>query len=164
MSAAFVIIVLLVTYGFGFGSAWKVNEWKHEADAVVQERAQAAAQAAEDARMAKIAAGFGAVLTAMKASKAKSDEKVTLELSKAVYTQCVLPDSGRVLLNSNANDVNTILGLSSPMPTDPGVVKIPSDDGGTVAARQGLDDAIRRLRSSAKSGTGSGKPTTPSTK
>ena len=135
--------------------------WPYASTEAAAKVAQAEAQVAEDQRTQKIVDVFRNGLAGLKNSRNANDPKVINEIAKVVYTNCVLPDSGRLLLNSSAAEINGALGLEQAVPADPKAGQVKSDDGGSVSARSKLDDAIRRMRTSGEGTAGSGKPATP---
>jgi hypothetical protein len=147
MSLELIVILALVMFGSGFGTAWKVDEWRHDAADTARVVAAEKAQAAADARAAEIADRFEDKLAKIKIVNTTVNRETTHELQSRVYTDCKLPESGRVLINTYADDVNAALGFSPIVPAHPPVGKLPGNDGGSVPARPDFDAAIQRLRS-----------------
>lgn len=152
-------IIAIALFAMGAGSAVKVEEWRFAAKEAAQIEAQHEAQVATDKRTNVIAGQFAKAIAGLKDNNAAVNAKVLNELSQAVYTQCVLPDSGRLLLDSSADSLNSAAGLATAVPAvaaPAGKQAGPVVDGGSVSARQGLADAIHRLRDTAAKATGAG--------
>ena len=151
-------VIAVIIFALGAGSAVKVEEWRFAAKEAAQVKAQHEAQVAEDKRTNTIAARFAKAIADLKVNNAATNAKVLNELAQAVYTQCVVPDSGRVLLDSSADALNAAAGLAPAPAANPAPVPKPAgknDDGRPVPARSGLDAALQRLRNTG-SGTTSG--------
>lgn len=149
MSAIVIAIIAVALYGAGFGSAWKIEEWRYDAAEAAHVVAQAQAQAAADKRADEIADRFEKKLDNLKITNTTINRDVTHELQTRVYSDCKLPESGRVLLNTYADDVNSALGFAPVVSATPAAGKQPVDNGRSGGTEQNFDAAIRRLRDTA---------------
>jgi hypothetical protein len=151
-TVVFYLLMALALFGSGAATGWKVVEWKNESDKAAAVQAQAMAQAAEDARAAKIAASFRQGILSLKATNQANDTKAATELAQKIYHDCVLPDSGRVLIDSGADDINSALGFSTAVPAAPALAGKSGGavgHGGSVSSAQDFAAAVRELRARA---------------
>jgi hypothetical protein len=148
-------IIALVLFLSGMGAGYEITNWKNEAEKAADLRAQVAAQAAEDKRTAEISATFQKGLASLRASGQTNTSKVTNELLQQVYSKCLLPESGRLLHDATADQLNDAAGLGSavpaaPAPTGPAVTKplpaAPVVDGKSLLSGDKFTTAVRGVR------------------
>ena len=159
-------ILAILLFVSGMATGYKVTEWKEEASQLAAAKAQELAQQVADARTAQISATFEKGLASLRAGGKTTDTKVANEILQKVYTQCVLPDSGRVLLDSGADSLNAAAGLGAAVPADSAPAPKPAGQnghGGSVPSSRSFDDAVRGVRAQAEA-TGASGHTAPATK
>jgi hypothetical protein len=116
------------------------------------------AQARAEARADEISTKFETKLATLKIVNTTIQGKVTHELETRVYSDCKLPESGRLLLNESIDAANDALGVARTMPANPAPRiegrPVAGNDGRSVSARSRFDNALRDLRAQAAGSTG----------
>jgi hypothetical protein len=132
----------------------KVDAWRASSQEAARLHAQAEAQRAADERSNVIAAQLVATLAKFKANSTANNMKVLDELKATVYSTCILPDSGRMLNNANADSVNSALGIATVVSPRTAVGTATGYNGGLVSGASGFDAEVRRLRAQAQGAAG----------
>lgn len=155
------MILALAIFVSGAGVAHKLDSWYQASKENAQLQAAIAAQAAAEKRADEIANRFEGKLTGLRAAFGKTQRDITDELKKRVYTDCVLPESGRLLRDHAIDDANNSLGFAPELPANPQKPK-PGNDGRSLPAGSAADPAIRgvRIPASISAGTGQLQPAT----
>jgi hypothetical protein len=152
------LIGLLVAFVGGGSTAWHLASWKHDAEDKAHVVAALEAQKRAEDRATEISDKFMTKLDNLKIVNTTINQKVQHELETRVYSDCKLPDSGVLLLNSGIDAANDALGVARTMPATPAPHiegrPVPSNDGRSAAARSRYDAAIHELRAEAAGSTG----------
>jgi hypothetical protein len=150
------LIGLLVAFVAGGSTAWHVATWKHDADDKAHVVAALDAQKRAEAKADEISNVFMKKLDSIKVVNTTINGKVSHELETRIYTDCKLPDSGRLLIDAGVDAANDALGFARTMPATPPprIDGRPVDDGGSVSPRSRFDGALRELRAQAAGDSG----------
>jgi len=105
-----VLIVGAVALVIGFASGWRVNEWRESAAKVAAIEKAQALQAAEAKRADDISQKFERKLAGFRVTQKTFFNEVRNETIQRVYSDCVVPESGRLLLGRAAADANAAAG------------------------------------------------------
>jgi len=150
------MILAVALFLSGAGVAHKLDEWRYAAKENAELKAAVAARDAADKRADEISGRFETKLVGLRASFSKTQKDITDELKKRVYTDCVLPESGRLLRDSAIDSANSAAGFAPELST--GLQKPrPDDHGGLVPARPAANPTIRGVRIPPASVTGIGQ-------
>ena len=144
-----------------------MTEWKYEAQQVAEAKAQAAAQAADDARMAQVSLAFEKGIASLRASGKTTDTKVANEILQRVYTQCIVPESGVMLDDANTDLYNAAAGLAPTVRVAPAPAAKPagpSNNGPVVSGSAGFDASVQRVRVEAEKSSRAKGESAPATK
>lgn len=100
------LAVYAAAFTLAFTSGWMVHGWKYEASqlATEKERNDAYIKSVEAAN--KTSAELDGVLATLQANKFVTVKELRHETTKQTYTDCKLPDAGRVLFNKSAEPAN----------------------------------------------------------
>lgn len=117
---ALTIFSLLGT-GFWIGSKWTSRSFEAYKTQVAQEKlAQQTAllRAIEEAnaRTAVVESAAQEAIARLKTRVRTITREVVREVEKPVYLECVIPDTGRVLLDDAVREANTAVKSSDPVP------------------------------------------------
>ena len=159
MNVMALLLIALALFLSGAGTGWKISEWKSEAEKAAELKAQQLADEKEQQRTQAISAAFQNGLANLARMQQGRATQVQREVLQTIYTQCVLPDSGRMLLDSTATDINRALGFDVSVPSNPpaATVKAGSDQhGGSTDSRREFDERVRELRLQAEKTSGLG--------
>lgn len=151
------LLILILAYGFGVGTGWKIDTWKNKAEqAHAIELAQQAERAA-NLRADEASNNFAEKLANFRVTQKTFYNETKREIEKPVYIdpKCVLPASGVELRNRAIDAANADTG--QPTPTVPADPKDGSGQGTLIERllRRGpsTDKPVRRMRKDAQ-GTG----------
>lgn len=111
---AVIAFALLVV---GFGAGWRVNEWKESAAKVAAIEQARKLQEAERRRADEISTRFEKKLAGFRVVQKTFFNEVKHETQQTVYRDCVVPDTGRLLLDRAVTTANSASELDRPMPT-----------------------------------------------
>lgn len=154
------LIAIALAAFVGFGTGWKVNSWKEDAAKTEAIRAATAAKEAAEFRANEISTRFEARLSTIRAVNRTYYNEVKNETLKTVYTDCVVPDSGRMLYNRAIDTANHPAKPDNAVPaTGPSTGAAKADDGGTAQSSDGFSGTLRRMFSPASGSGGSSSPT-----
>lgn len=158
---SWMLIAILLSALFGASGAWHVASWKHDSEEKAQVVAALQAQERAEKRADEISNKFMSKIDNLKIVNTTINSKVQHELETRVYSDCKLPESGRLLINESADAANDALGFPRTMPASPAPRiegrPVPSNDGGTVRTRSSFDQALRELRAEAAGSAGKPK-------
>lgn len=125
-------VIALALLAVGFGAGWRVNEWKEGAAKVAAVEKAQALQAAEQRRADDISQRFEAKLAKFRVVQKTFYNEVKNETQQTVYRDCVVPDTGRVLLDRAITSANAAAGQPD-RPVPPAAAPAASaNDGGTA--------------------------------
>lgn len=105
--------------GYELANGRNAKEWSDLKDAqAVALKAKTDAYVAANARGDEIAGKFETLLKNIKIENKTFNSTVRTEVEKAVYTTCILPDTGTDLLQKHATAANLRLMMQVPPPLD----------------------------------------------
>lgn len=139
-----IAIVALVCLVAGFGAGWRVNEWREQAAKTAAVEKAQAAQLAEAKRADEIAARFERKLAGFRVVQKTFYNEVRNETIQRVYSDCVVPDSGRLLLNRAVAAANAGQPDAA-VPAAAGSAK-PANNGRPAGVGGGSDEPVRGVR------------------
>lgn len=114
MIYAFIAAAILA---LGFGSGWSVHSWKSDAEHVAEVRALEAARAAQEKRANEIATRFESRLNTIRSTNRTYYNETRHETEKTVYRDCVVPASGKLLLDAAIDAANATPQPDRTVPT-----------------------------------------------
>lgn len=132
----------------GFGAGWRINDWRTSAEKNAEIKAAEAARVEAQARADEIATRFEERLNNIRIINRTINNEVRHETEKTVYTNCVVPDTGRSLLNraiDTANNTSGKLDVSVSTVTK-GTGEPASNDGGSAKPSDGNSSTVWGLR------------------
>lgn len=100
------LAALAVGLLLGLAGGWVVAGWKHGAERADAEKALREQIEEEQERGNKIASGWAAALEYIRGQQRETVRTVTREIEKPVYRDCVVPDTGRLLLDGAIDQAN----------------------------------------------------------
>lgn len=106
-------VVLTIALLGGYSWWWYNLGWKsRDRDALQEKVAQMEAAEKEKKelqdRLDDVSARLQDALSNVRVETKYIDRVITKEIEKPIYTQCVLPDTGKVILNDNADRLNRL--------------------------------------------------------
>ena len=113
--------VLCVLLGTGIG--WKLADTRYQVYHAQVQQEKAAQQVAmlraieeANARTAAAESAYQEAIVQLKTRVRTITREVVREVNKPVYLECVIPDTGRMLLNDAVREANTAVKSSDPVP------------------------------------------------
>lgn len=135
IAAAAGIVVLIFGAGTWAGAKWTGTAFEKYKAEVAQEKleqqtALLKAISEANARTAEVESAYQEEIARLKMRVRTITKEVIREVEKPVYHECVLPESGRVLLDDAIRAANTAAGFDGEVPPDPEPAS--QDDGGSA--------------------------------
>ena len=140
------LIVALVALAIGFSGGWTVNDWRETAAKVEAVKAAQAAQDEQTRRANEISTKFEGKLANLRIVNRTINNEVRHETERTVYTECVVPDSGRLLLSRSISSANAATGQPVPAVSSSGSAAKPADDGRTPDVGNGSGGYVWGMR------------------
>ncbi len=130
-------IVFISIFGMGTWSGYKLGNNKYESlklEVAQQEVARVTEYnrliAEQSARTAEVESAYQEEIARLKTRVRTITKEVVREVEKPVYRECVLPESGRMLLDDAVRAANAATGTDGEVPPSP--EPISHNDGGSV--------------------------------
>lgn len=139
-------IAALVGLVVGACGAWMVQGWRIDAIEAGHIEDKASAIEEEQKRANKISSDYAEVVTWLNQQKQSRTVTVVKELEKPVYRDaaCVLPESGRLLVNEAVRQANASRFGGAVLPKDSGVAAA-GDDGRATAVDEVGSGGLRGM-------------------
>jgi hypothetical protein len=145
-------IVVLSSLGGGFYGGWSMRGDKETAARVEEVQKYQRLYEAEKLRADTATEQFSTQMQAFRNEARKLNRELRNELTNAVYTQCVLPPSGSVLIQRSVGTANKQISDSGGPPAEvPTVTRTQrQDDGGSAGVFDWFNRHVRGVRDQAQ--------------
>lgn len=138
-------VIAAVLLAVGFGSGWQTHGWKTDAQELSKVRV---AEAQRDAALSyanDVSSKFETKLSKLRITNTTVNQEVRHETEKTVYRDCLVPDSGVVLLNRAIGQANADTAQPDAEVRSPNEAAKPGDDGRSAGVVHSSGSGLRRL-------------------
>lgn len=106
------VAIIIAIFG-GYSWWWYNLGWKSRDRDALQEKVAQMEAAENDKkeiqdRLDDVSSRLQTALSNVRVETRYVDRVITKEIEKPIYTQCVLPDTGKIILNDNADRLNRL--------------------------------------------------------